>query len=60
MIVNPHKLGVHKILKHIPLNGVLDAQHQAKLRKAVNIADLRLIAKSRAHEVRAVHQDLYY
>jgi L-lactate dehydrogenase (cytochrome) len=47
-------------LKHIPLNGVLDAQHQAKLRKAVNIADLRLIAKSRAHEVRAVHQDLYY
>lgn len=51
MIPNPHKLGVHKLLKHIPLNGLFDAPSKARLRKAVNIADLRLCAKQRAHKV---------
>ena len=51
MIFNPHKLGVHKVLQHIPLNGLFDAPYKAALKKAVNIADLRLIAKSRAHKV---------
>jgi L-lactate dehydrogenase (cytochrome) len=51
MIFNPHTLGVHKLLRHVPLNRLLDAPHQAKLRRAVNIADLRLIAKGRAHKV---------
>ena len=51
MIFNPHKLGVHKVLQHIPLNAVFDAPYQRALKKAVNIADLRLIAKSRAHKV---------
>lgn len=48
---NPHKLGIHKILSKIPLNAIFDAPYKARLRKAVNIADLRLIAKSRAHKV---------
>lgn len=52
MIFNPHKLGVHKILSKIPLNAVFDAPYKARLKKAVNIADLRLIAKARAHKVR--------
>ena len=52
MLFNPHKLGVHKILQHIPLNGLFDAPYQRALKKAVNIADLRLIAKSRSHKVR--------
>jgi L-lactate dehydrogenase (cytochrome) len=51
MMINPHKLGVHKVLKHIPLNAVFDAPYKRRLAKAVNIADLRLIAKSRAHKV---------
>lgn len=51
MIFNPHKLGVHKVLKHIPLNAIFDAPYKRALKKAVNIADLRLIAKSRAHKV---------
>jgi len=51
MIPNPHKLGVHKLLKHIPLNAIFDAPAKARLRKAVNIADLRLCAKQRAHKV---------
>jgi len=51
MIFNPHKLGIHKILQHIPLNAAFDAPYKARLRKAVNIADLRLIAKARAHKV---------
>ena len=49
---NPHKLGIHKILKHIPLNAIFDAPYKARLRRAVNIADLRTIAKARAHKVR--------
>lgn len=53
MVFNPHKLGVHKVLKHIPLNAVFDAPYKRRLAKAVNIADLRLIAKSRAHKVRS-------
>lgn len=52
MVFNPHKLGVHKVLKYIPLNAIFDAPYKRKLAKAVNIADLRLIAKSRAHKVR--------
>ena len=51
MIFNPHKLGIHKVLKHIPLNAVFDAPYKRALKKAVNIADLRLIAKARAHKV---------
>jgi L-lactate dehydrogenase (cytochrome) len=51
MIFNPHKLGLHKIFQHIPLNAIFDAPYKARLRKAVNIADLRLIAKARAHKV---------
>jgi L-lactate dehydrogenase (cytochrome) len=53
MLFNPHKLGIHKILKHIPLNAIFDAPYKARLRRAVNIADLRGIAKARAHKVRA-------
>jgi 4-hydroxy-L-threonine phosphate dehydrogenase PdxA len=52
MVFNPHQLGVHKVLRHIPLNAIFDAPYKRKLAKAVNIADLRLIAKSRAHKVR--------
>jgi len=55
MLFNPHKLGLHKVLKHIPLGAVFDAPYKAALKKAVNIADLRLIAKSRAHKVRKKH-----
>lgn len=51
MIFNPHKLGVHKVLSKIPLNAIFDAPYKARLRRAVNIADLRLIAKARAHKV---------
>jgi hypothetical protein len=54
MIPNPHKLGVHKVLKNIPLNAIFDAPYKRALKKAVNIADLRLIAKSRAHKVSVV------
>ncbi len=49
--ITPHKLGVHKILKHIPLNAIFDAPAKRRLAKAVNIADLRLCAKARAHKV---------
>ncbi len=51
MVINPHKLGVHKVLGKIPLNALFDAPSKARLRKAVNIADLRLCAKQRAHKV---------
>lgn len=51
MIFNPHKLGLHKVLQHIPLGPVFDAPYKAMLKKAVNIADLRLIAKARAHKM---------
>lgn len=51
MIFNPHKLGLHKVLQYIPLGTIFDAPYKARLRKAVNIADLRLIAKARAHKV---------
>jgi len=50
-MLNPHKLGVHKVLQHIPLNAVFDAPYKRRLAKAVNIADLRLIAKQRAHKM---------
>ena len=59
MIFNPHKLGVHNVLKHIPLNAVFDAPYKRALKKAVNIADLRLIAKSRAHKV-SFHLDFFF
>lgn len=52
MMFNPHKLGIHKILSKIPLNAIFDAPYKRRLRKAVNIADLRLIGKARAHKVR--------
>lgn len=51
MLFNPHKVGLHKVLKHIPLNALFDAPYKARVRKAVNIADLRQIAKARAHKV---------
>jgi len=51
MLFNPHKLGVHKVLKHIPLNAVFDAPYKRALKRAVNISDLRLIAKSRSHKM---------
>jgi hypothetical protein len=51
----PNKLGVHHILKHIPLNAIFDAPSKRRLAKAVNIADLRLCAKARAHKVRSPH-----
>lgn len=51
MAITPHSLGVHKILKHIPLNKIFDYPSQLRLRKAINIADLRLCAKARAHKV---------
>lgn len=51
MVFNPHKLGIHKVLKHIPLNKLFDAPFQAAVKKAVNIADLRRIGKARAHKV---------
>ena len=58
MLFNPHKLGVHKVLKHIPLNALFDAPYKRALKKAVNIADLRLIAKARSHKVRFILCDL--
>lgn len=39
------------MLQHIPLNAVFDAPYKRRLAKAVNIADLRLIAKARAHKM---------
>eukprot|EP00934_Nitzschia_sp_Nitz4_P004601 Nitzschia sp. Nitz4//scaffold8_size234185//176411//177769//NITZ4_001284-RA/size234185-augustus-gene-0.248-mRNA-1//1//CDS//3329559887//4591//frame0 len=51
MVFNPHKLGVHKVLQHVPLNTLLNAPYQAAVKKAVNIADLRRIAQSRAHKM---------
>jgi hypothetical protein len=51
MMFNPHKLGIHKILSKIPLNAIFDTPYKAQLKRAVNIADLRLIAKARAHKV---------
>ena len=51
MMFNPHKLGIHKVLSKIPLNAIFDAPYKARLKRAVNIADLRLIAKARAHKV---------
>ncbi len=59
MLFNPHKLGVHKVLQHIPLNRLFDAPYQRALKKAVNIADLRLIAKARSHKVRLILQFLF-
>ena len=56
--ITPHKLGVHKILKHIPLNAIFDYPAKQRLRKAVNIADLRLCAKQRAHKVGSHMMDI--
>ena len=56
--ITPHKLGVHKILKHIPLNAIFDAPSKRRLAKAVNIADLRLCAKARAHKVSVISDDV--
>ena len=51
MIPNPHTLGMHKLLKYTTLKTLFDALAKARLRKAVNIADLRLCAKQRTHKV---------
>jgi hypothetical protein len=60
MLFNPHKLGIHKVLEHIPLGKLFDAPYKARLRRAVNIADLRLIAKSRAHKVHQRSENLRF
>ena len=57
--INPHKLGVHKILKHIPLNAIFDIPSKRRLAKAVNIADLRLCAKARAHKVSVCDEQFF-
>jgi len=49
--ITPHKLGLHHILKHIPLNKIFDAPSKRRLAKAINIADLRDCAKMRAHKM---------
>ena len=53
MLFNPHKvLRIHKLLQHIPLNRIFDYPYQKALsatNKVVNIADLRALAKRRAH-----------
>lgn len=50
--MDPHKLGVHKILRHFPaLNALFDRPYQNAVQKAVNIADLRQIAHRRAHKM---------
>ena len=51
MIFNPHKFGLHKVFRHIPLSGLLDAPYRNALQTTVNIADLRHIAKARAHKM---------
>lgn len=51
MPITPHSLGVHKVLKYIPLNAIFDLAAKRRLAKAVNIADLRLCAKARAHKM---------
>ena len=51
MLFNPHKFGIHKVLSRIPLNLILDLPHKRALKRAVNIADLRQIAKARAHKM---------
>lgn len=52
MIFNPHKvLSIHKLLRHVPLNALLDRPYQRAVRKAVNIADLRRVAQQRAHRM---------
>lgn len=38
-------------MKHIPLNAIFDVPSKRRLAKAVNIADLRLCAKARAHKM---------
>lgn len=51
MLFDPHRLGVHKVLQHVPLNALLDRPFQAAVQRAVNIADLRKIASRRAHKM---------
>jgi L-lactate dehydrogenase (cytochrome) len=51
MPITPHSLGIDKVLRHIPLGKILDGPSERRLAKAVNIADLRLCAKARAHKV---------
>ncbi|GMI14163.1 hypothetical protein TrLO_g5421 [Triparma laevis f. longispina] len=47
-----HRMGVHKVLGNVPLVGkVLDAPYQRMVKNAINIADLRSIAKLRAHKM---------
>jgi len=47
-----HRMGVDKVLGKVPFVGsILDAPYKRMLRKAVNIADLRKIAKLRAHRM---------
>ncbi len=51
MMFDPHKLGLHKVLRHFPLNSLFDRPYQVAVQKAVNIADLRAIASRRAHKM---------
>ena len=40
--ITPHKLGVHKLLKHIPLNLIFDAPSKRRLAKAVILEVLKV------------------
>jgi hypothetical protein len=47
-----HRLGVHKVLSQVPLVGkTLNYSFALGVKNAVNTADLRLVAKSRAHKM---------
>ena len=47
-----HKMGLHKVLSKVPLvSKILEAPYKRNLKNAVNIADLRLCAKARAHKM---------
>ena len=52
-IPSPHDLGLHHVLKPLrPLvNPLVDTLAKRRLEKAVNIADLRMCAKKRAHKM---------
>ena len=49
---SPHSLGVHRLLSPLkPLRQLLDYPPQRRLAAAINIADLRQCASSRAHKM---------
>jgi len=47
-----HKLGLHKVLSKVPMvHSILNAPFKSMVKDAVNIADLRDIAKLRSHKM---------